>query len=59
LTYKSTAVGVLALFSEKRFLPSDFEISEILVSLEIKPFQSDEEQLKDLMAMVGYSSSTK
>jgi len=29
LTYKSTLVGVLALFSEKRFSPSDFEILEI------------------------------
>jgi DNA-binding Lrp family transcriptional regulator len=29
LTYKSNLVGVLALFSEKRFLPTDFEILEI------------------------------
>jgi DNA-binding Lrp family transcriptional regulator len=29
LTYKNTLVGVLALFSEKRFSPSDFELLEI------------------------------
>ena len=51
LTYKGIVVGVLALFSEKRFLISDFEILEIFcrqLSKELTTFFDAKEFLSEI-----------